>query len=89
MAVGMIWLGLIIGFCIGVVFITLCYVPLVDKVNALQAKLVSDQVLIDDAVNTLRALEERNEHLRKDLELVQKWIPREVLAQFFDAPYRN
>jgi hypothetical protein len=85
----MIWLGIIIGFCVGVVFITLCYIPLVDKVNALQDKLVSDQVLIDDAVNTLRALEERNEHLQKDLELVQKWIPREVLAQFFDAPYRN
>ena len=66
-----------------------CYTPLVDKVNALQAKLVSDQVLIDDAVKTLRTLETRNEHLRKDLELMQRWIPREVLAQFFDAPYRN
>ena len=85
----MIWIGIVIGFCIGVVFITLCYTPLVDKVNALQAKLVSDQVLIDEAMKALRALETRNEHLRKDLELVQKWIPREVLAQFFDAPYRN
>jgi hypothetical protein len=85
----MIWLGIIIGFCVGVVCITLLYMPLVDKVNALQDKLVSDQLLIDDAVKMLRDLEERNEHLRKDLELVQKWIPREVLAQFFDAPYRN
>jgi hypothetical protein len=84
-----IWIGIIIGFAVGVVFITLCYIPLVDKVNALQEKLVRDQQLVDDAVTTLRALEERNEHLRKDLELVQKWIPREVLAQFFDAPYRN
>ena len=75
--------------CVGVVFITLLYTPLVDKVNALQEKLVSDQALIDDAVKTLRDLETRNEHLRKDLELVQRWIPREVLAQFFDAPYRN
>lgn len=85
----MLWLGIIIGFCVGVVFITLCYTPLVDKVNALQAKLLSDQVLIDDAVKTLRDLETRNAHLQKDLELVQRWIPREVLAQFFDAPYRN
>jgi hypothetical protein len=85
----MIWLGIIIGFCVGVVFITLCYVPLVDKVNALQKKLMADQALIDDAITAVQNLEARNERLRKDLELVQKWIPREVLAQFFDAPYRN
>jgi hypothetical protein len=85
----MIWLGIIIGFCVGVVVITLCYTPLVDKVNALQKKLIADQALIDDAITAVQNLEARNERLRKDLELVQKWIPREVLAQFFDAPYRN
>jgi hypothetical protein len=85
----MLWLGIIIGFSVGVVFITLLYTPLVDKVNALQDKLLREQQLIDDAIKTLTDCEKQNEHLRQDLTVMQRMVPRELYAQFFDGPYRD
>lgn len=85
----MIWLGIIIGFCAGVVFITLLYTPLVDKVEMLKQKGIRDQELIDEAIKAIHAAEYQNLHLRKDLEVMQRFVPREIYAEFFDAPYRK
>jgi uncharacterized membrane-anchored protein YhcB (DUF1043 family) len=85
----MVWLGIIIGFVTGVVVITLLYAPLVDKVEMLQQKLLREQQLIDDAIKTLTACEKQNEHLRQDLTVMQRMVPRELYAQFFDGPYRD
>jgi hypothetical protein len=85
----MIWLGIIVGFVTGVVFITLCYMPLVDKVNALEAKLRCEQQLIDEAAKVLAAIERENECLKSDLHVMQRMMPPELYARLFDSPYRN
>ncbi len=85
----MIWLGIIVGFTVGVVFITLCYMPLVDKMQMLEQKLLCDQQLIDDAIKALQVVENENRHLRTDLEVMHRMASREVYKQFFDAPYRS
>jgi uncharacterized membrane-anchored protein YhcB (DUF1043 family) len=85
----MIWLGIIIGFVTGVVFITLCYTPLVDKVQMLEQQLVHNQQLIDDAAKALVAFERENECLKSDIHVMQRMMPPEIYARLFDAPYRN
>ena len=85
----MIWLGIIIGFCAGVVFATLCYTPLVDKVKLLEERMLRDKQLIDDAVTAVQKLERDNARLLSDLEVMQRMMPKELYAQFYDAPYRD
>ena len=85
----MIWIGIIIGFATGVVFITLCYTPLVDKVKALEQRMLRDKELIDEFVKTLRCYETQNDALRSDLDMMQKLMPPEVYARYFDAPFNN
>lgn len=80
----MIWIGIITGFSVGVVFITLLYTPLVDKVKLLEQKLIRDKELIDEFVKTLHAYEKQNDLLRTDLELMQRIVPPEVYARFYD-----
>jgi hypothetical protein len=70
--VDVIWIGIIVGFVTGVVFITLCYTPLVEKVKLLEQKLLRDQELIDEALKTLRCYERQNNILRDDLEQVHR-----------------
>ena len=83
------WIGIIIGFAAGVIVITLCYTPLVDKVKTLEQKMIRDKDLIDEALKTLRAYENQNNYLRVDLEQMQRLVSPEAYAQFFDAPYRD
>jgi uncharacterized membrane-anchored protein YhcB (DUF1043 family) len=85
----MIWLGIIIGFAVGVVFTTLLYTPLVDKVNMLEAKLLRDKKLIDEAIAAVAKYERDNARLISDLEVMQRMMPKELYAQFYDAPYRD
>ena len=85
----MIWLGIIIGFCVGVTLVTLLYAPLVDKVHALEKKLMIDQELIDDAIVAIKKCQAQNHHLLFDLEQMERLLPPEVYATFFDAPYKN
>jgi hypothetical protein len=84
-----IWIGIIIGFTAGVVVATLCYTPLVDKVKMLEQMRICDTELIDDAIKTLRAYERQNAILRTDLDQMQRLLPPEAYARFFDAPYNN
>jgi uncharacterized membrane-anchored protein YhcB (DUF1043 family) len=83
----MIWIGIIVGFVTGVVLVTLCYTPLVDKVKTLEQKLIRDKDLIDEAIKTLRHYENQNNILRADLKQLQALVPPEVYARFFHAPY--
>jgi uncharacterized membrane-anchored protein YhcB (DUF1043 family) len=85
----MIWIGIIIGICAGMVLATLCYTPLVDKVKALEQRMLRDKELIDEFVKTLRAYEKQNDMLRSDLDLMQRLMPPEVYARYFDAPFNN
>jgi flagellar motor component MotA len=85
----MIWYGIIIGFCAGIVLATLCYTPLVDKVKLLEERMVRDKQLIDEAVSAVQKYERDNAHLVSDLEVMQRMMPKELYAQFYDAPYRD
>jgi hypothetical protein len=84
-----IWLGIIIGFVTGVVFITLCYIPMVDKVDELKHKLIRYQELMDQANKTLSRFECENECLKSDVRVLQRMVPPELYARLFDSPYRN
>jgi hypothetical protein len=84
-----IWIGIIIGFTAGVVVATLCYTPLVDKVKSLEMSMLRNKELMDDAIKTMRAYENQNNHLRIDLEQMQRLMPPEIYARFFDAPYNS
>jgi hypothetical protein len=85
----MFWLGIIIGLCAGVVIVTILYAPLLDMVKALEQMKIRDTELIDDAIKTLQAYEKQNALLRSDLEQLQRLVPPEIYARFFDAPYYN
>jgi ABC-type antimicrobial peptide transport system permease subunit len=85
----MIWIGIIIGICAGMVLTTLLYTPLVDKVKALELRMMRDKELIDEFVKTLRCYETQNDALRSDLDMMQKLMPPEVYARYFDAPFNN
>jgi len=85
----MIWIGIIIGICAGMVLATLMYTPLVDKVKALEQRMLRDKELIDEFVKTLRCYETQNDALRQDLDMMQKLMPPEVYARYFDAPFNN
>ena len=56
----MLWCGIIIGFCAGVVFATLCYTPLVEKVKLLEERMLRDKKLIDDAITSVQKYERDN-----------------------------
>ena len=80
----MTWIGIIIGFAVGVVFITLCYTPLVDKVKALEQRMLRDKELIDEFIKTLRCYETQNDALRSDLDVMQRMVPPEVYARWYN-----
>jgi hypothetical protein len=84
-----IWIGIIIGFVTGVVVVTLCYTPLVDKVKTLEQIGKRNQELIDDAIKALRCFERENECLKSDLKQMMRLLPPEAYARFFDAPYKS
>lgn len=85
----MIWIGIIVGFATGVVFITLCYTPLVDKVKLLEAKLNRDRDLVNEAIKAMRQFERENECLKADLKVLRGMVTPEIYAKFFDAPFNN
>ena len=85
----MIWLGIIVGFAAGVVFVTLLYTPLVDKVKLLEEKERHYRKTVDDAIATVQKYERDNAWLASDLKQMERLISPEAYAQFFDAPYEK
>jgi hypothetical protein len=85
----MFWLGIIIGFAAGVVVVTLCYTPLVEKVKVLEQSERRYRKLMDEAIATLKRYERDNAWLASDLEQMERLLPSEAYARFFDAPYKS
>jgi hypothetical protein len=85
----MIWLGIIIGFSAGVVLVTLCYTPLVDKVKELEQSERRYRKLLDEALASVQRYERDNAWLASDLKQMGRLISPEAYARFFDAPYKS
>jgi len=85
----MIWLGIIIGFCAGVVFVTLCYTPLVEKVKVLEQSERRYRKLCDEALAAVQQYERDNAWLASDLKQMERLVSPEDYARFFDAPYKT
>jgi hypothetical protein len=85
----MIWLGIIIGFAAGVVVVTLCYTPLVEKVKVLEQSERRYRKLMDEALETLQQYERDNAWLASDLKQMERLVSPEDYARFFDAPYKS
>jgi predicted RNase H-related nuclease YkuK (DUF458 family) len=61
----MIWLGIIIGFVTGVVVVTLCYTPLVDKVKSLEQRLIRETELRIEFASAVRRYGDRAHDLEQ------------------------
>jgi hypothetical protein len=85
----MIWLGIIIGFCAGVVVVTLCYTPLVEKVKVLEEREESYRKRTLEALAAVQMYERDNAWLASDLKQMERLVSPEAYARFFDAPYRR
>jgi hypothetical protein len=84
-----IWIGIIIGFAAGVIVLTLCYTPLVEKVKLLEEHERQYRKLLDEALATLQQYERDNVWLASDLKQMERLISPEAYARFFDAPYKS
>jgi uncharacterized membrane-anchored protein YhcB (DUF1043 family) len=60
-------LGLVVGFVIGVVLVTLAYAPLGNRIVRLEQKLAREIDLRNEAIEAIRAYESENYMLRSEI----------------------